>query len=92
MRYRLYDILLELAIAHVFKHALENFMYFQSWLVLNIIGPELSDVFHFEDGEPSVCRNVCICDIDTVDEQFLSLCGCSLLLLTFALSIKVIKI
>ena len=44
------DVLFELAIPYVFKHAFENLMYILGRFILNVIVPELSDVVNLKHG------------------------------------------
>lgn len=44
MRHGLYDVLLELAVSHVFKHATVYFMHILRRFVLDVVVPELSNV------------------------------------------------
>ena len=73
------DVLLELAIPHVLEHATENLMHVLRRLVLHILGPELADVLDLEGRQPRVALHVRTCDIDALDEEFLSLRVCSCL-------------
>lgn len=73
------DVLPELAIPHVLEHATENLMHVLRRLVLHILGPELADVLDLEGRQPRVALHVRTCDIDALDEEFLSLRVCSCL-------------